>query len=286
METFTSRKVIIKARGIVERYGFARLHNANTYLSVYEPEEAPGKRIIVICDTLWDEQERTLVFNTRLARNLAADGYTVVRFDYTGSGNSDEENGFITFDSLFSDVQNVVNWCFEQYRSVVFEALISERIGCHITYKNPQLAQTFRKNIFIHPVLNISHFFTWNFIEREIVNTNAFSEKKISRPELLERISRGGEVDLNGYTFNTTFVQEIMSTAELWNSDLPVSGCHYIFDENFYRNKKKWGEGVNALHAEVIKMDSIPVSTWDREDLDDDGVFFQTVFTSISNYLQ
>lgn len=286
METFTSRKVRIESKDIVERYGFAQLHEAHVYLSVYEPEERGTRKIILILDTLWDEQERTLVFNTRLARHLAAGGYTVVRFDYTGSGNSDEENAFVTFDSLFSDVEQVMGWCSDQYSSLTFEALISERVGCHITYRNPQLAQTFRRNIFIHPIQNISHFFTWNFIEREIVNNNAFSQKKISKAELLEEISRGGKVDLNGYTFDAGFVQELMAAPELWNTDLPVDGCHYIFDENFYRNKKKWGERVDALHLEVIKMDSIPVSTWDREDLDDDGVFFQTVFKSISNYLQ
>ena len=282
MQEFTSRDIDFDGKAIVERFSFLNWKQTISYISVYEPQIAGRtSKTIVICDSLWDEQERTLVFNTRLARSLAAQGYVVVRFDYTGSGNSGLNNDIITFQSLSSDVVNVTDWILHNYQNVELEALICERVGCHILYKDLSLAKLFKKNIFIHPILNIGHFFSWNFIERELINTNAFNQKKIHKSELLRALETEDTIDLNGYTFNSVFIKDLISSPELWLETLPIKNCTYFFDENFYRSKKKCGSKIDELKWKVIKMDSIPVSTWDREDLRDDTTFFYAVLADI-----
>ncbi len=287
MGDFVSREVEIKGKPIVEKYGFVKLDKVNNnYMSIYEPKLAPeNRKLIIICDTLWDEQERTLVLCAKLGRLLAVQGYTTIKFDYTGCGNSERDNEAVTFNKLLLDLKNIINWCSENFQGINYMSLIAIRAGCHIVFNYPEISDLFAKVILIHPIVNIRHFFKFNYIEQEVVNNNAYLQKKTTLNDLLNQINSQSVIDINGYNFNTSFIKEILNFPELWNCNLPLKNCHYIFDERFYINKKEWGNKLNTMDMEVIKMNSMAFSSWDREDIKDDIIFFQSIFSSILNYL-
>lgn len=286
METCVVRETDTDGNRITERNSFEKLGSNNYYISIFEPaKKTDDVKLIIICESLWDEQERTLSFNTKLGRILASEGYTVVRFDYAGSGNSDGDNNNITFNSLASDLKHVIDWCGTNYTFAGFEGLICERIACHVAFRNQEVTKLFKKNIFIHPIQNLRHYLNWNFVEREVINVNAFSGKSITKAELLTRMGLEDEVNLNGYTFNTSFVNEMMNSKELCNENLPENNSLYIFDESFLRVKRKWEAKVDKLNATVVKMNS-NVSNWDREDLMHDHVFFKSILSPIREFLK
>ena len=80
---------------------FGVLHRAS-------PGHAAGAAAFVFCHPLTEEKLWTHRVFVTFARELAAAGHTVLRFDYRGNGDSDGEFSACTLDSLLEDVRAAI----------------------------------------------------------------------------------------------------------------------------------------------------------------------------------
>ncbi len=268
-----------------ETFHFEKLGESILYISTFTPFDQPSKtQVVLICDALWDEQDRTLLVNTKLSRLLASHGYTVIRFDYSGSGNSGFSNGYITFETMATDLNNMKAWCASSFPKAELHTLICERVSCNLVFTQPTLTSGFRKTIFVHPILNLSHFFKWNFVEREIINSNAYSNAGLSETQLIGELQTQSEISLNGFEFDVSFVRTLLGSKAVWNCDLQEKNCLYIFDEGYYRIKDKWKDTQRKIEMVIISMRLASRTNWDSEDLKHDKVFLEDLFSTILNY--
>ena len=73
---------------------------------------------IIFCHCFTCSKETITTF--RLSRLLAENGYGVLRFDFTGLGNSEGDFSSTTFSSAQGDLKNAINFLTENYRAPSF----------------------------------------------------------------------------------------------------------------------------------------------------------------------
>jgi alpha-beta hydrolase superfamily lysophospholipase len=90
-------------------------------------------------------------FYYNIANNLASSGFTTVRFDLSGMGESDGDTEDITFENHVTDVQKVTKYIYKKYQRKII--LIGHCIGSLVSLTNYyRIPDFFDKMILISPV--------------------------------------------------------------------------------------------------------------------------------------
>ena len=101
----------------------------NLFGILHEPEVEPNGEGFVFCHPFGEEKLWSHRVFVNFARKLAQIGYTVLRFDYMGHGDSDGNFSDATIETRISDIVAAVCWLKDNNSNVNSVSLLGLRLG-------------------------------------------------------------------------------------------------------------------------------------------------------------
>ena len=182
------------------------------------------QNVIICCHPMFAEKLHSHRILVNFARFAMKEGFTVLRFDFRGMGESEgglEENGVNTW---LADIDAAVTWVNQEYSNPkIF--LLGLRFGASLALLSLQN----KKNnlagcVLWEPIFNIKSYFykllRVNLSAQMVVN------KKIieTREDLVDAIGQGKYVDIDGYLLGNPLWKE---AHEIDLSLMTTSSCNY-----------------------------------------------------------
>jgi pimeloyl-ACP methyl ester carboxylesterase len=247
---------------VQEPYFFSR-GGKNLFGIFYPPQGQPQQIGFVLCNGFGKEYILSLSFLTNFARQLAAKGYAVFRFDYLGYGDSEGKFTEATISSMKGDIESALDE-LKQRASLSRLGLLGLRFGgtlaTLVAANRPDIEQL----ILWEPIPN-----GWDYIYGELrqtvtMQTMLFRDVRITREQIVSNILAGKPSISDGYNFNcidegfplgADFIREVQQV-DLLSLSLPPKTRTLLLNIN-----KKEGAPVskNLLRlAEAFKQNNIP----------------------------
>jgi exosortase A-associated hydrolase 2 len=163
---------------------------------VYRPAAVSGVGI-VLCNPLFEARKSTHRVMVNLARALARDGHTVLRFDYRGCGESDGEFGAYAFTAWKRDIE-LACAALRQMPGCRHTGLLGLRAGASLAWlAAPQMQPDFI--VLWEPVVNGSTHLLAELRKKLMKETITFGHNRVTRNALLETLRKGQSIDFDGY---------------------------------------------------------------------------------------
>lgn len=158
------------------------------FTHVYEPDDGSSKALVVFFNPLLDEKKRVQKFQVNMARNLASNSYTALRFDYYGTGDSlGELTSFDLAQSIEDSGQLVKDFAAETDLERIF--FIGIRAGADLALQVAAQMKSVNLLILVEPVVSGKRYLTEQRLRRK-----AFFKLNEMRPV-------PDEVTINGQPF-------------------------------------------------------------------------------------
>lgn len=185
--------------GTTERAELRGREGDRIYSFAYSPGSHP-RGVVLICPPLHAEFTRNYRREVLLARRLVVEGFSVERFHYRHTGNSDGDGGALTFDSMREDVLECAEHVLAQAPDAPF-FLVGTRLGALIAASagagKPEWGL-----VAWEPVLDVSRFFKDAFRTRLVHERKSGVEQPATSAELNRRLHSGQSVDVVGHTID------------------------------------------------------------------------------------
>ena len=218
-----------------------RLESSATPLCamLYEPAGPPAGAVL-LCDPIFEERKSAGRALVETARYLCARGFTVLRCDYRGCGDSAGEFGDFTVDDWLADVASAAA-CLRDRTGGAPCALLGLRFGATLALLAAARGLGAEAVVLWEPVLRGKEYVEQELrkkLMKEMVTTGGSTSR---RGELLATLQAdGGVVDFDGYAL-TTGLYRSLSTADLLQAGPGAPRAAFIVSIN--------AQGANAPHA-------------------------------------
>ncbi len=274
-----NRAISFNGHKVNEKVTFLNSGSGNLFFNLYMPPENNLKKVVLMLPPLWVEQDRALSIMTGIGLHLALNGYTSVKFDYTGTGNSDGENADISLKSIENDIRLVCNWLSGNFPDYDLKSVIGFHMGSNFgLYFNKQLS-LFSQFIFIHPLTSVAHYIKRNLILKYLLNKAITSKKSISYDYFINNLNSSGTINLESEVFKTEFIKDLLDFPDITEILVDNPNNLYIFHD------KTPGQGqFNIGTSRIVKFSRL--MTWEDEKLYAEKQFISNIKDIIINFLK
>ena len=178
---------------------FGVLHHPET------PENGCG---VVFCHSLFEEKICAHRVFVNFARFLARSGYTVLRFDATGHGDSEGTDGDMCWDSLQSDLERAVSE-MKRIDKVRRIGLLGLRVGA-LWAARFAVRTDVDFLVLWQPVTDMNTFFQECFVSNMATQMFFYGKPRVNRKEMVEILKRGGTVSVDGYLLGKDLYEQML----------------------------------------------------------------------------
>jgi len=171
---------------------------------------------IVYCHPFAEEKNCSHAVVVKAARAFAKEGYAVLRFDLSGTGDSAGDLEDMTIDMWQDDLACAIN-TLKAESDIKVIVLWGLRFGAALAVKHHSESQEIAAHIVWHPISNFKDYIK-QFL-RQSINTelaNAISTKK-SLGVLVEKLERGEVLDVFGYLIREKLYASFLA-ADTWST--------------------------------------------------------------------
>ena len=181
-----------------EDFQFLDLRGERLFAAFHVPAQ-PTSRAIVMCHPLGEEKlwaERTFV---AFAREASAAGFTVLRFDFRGEGNSDREFHQSDFHSRIEDAEYAIAALRGRVPHISEVALLGLRFGACVAAATAARRTDVSQLLLWDPVLDGAAYMQ-SFLRLNLMSQMALHRRVVESRELLvARLNKGDTVNVEGY---------------------------------------------------------------------------------------
>ncbi|MEQ9546522.1 MAG: alpha/beta fold hydrolase [Marinobacter sp.] len=176
-------------------------------LGVFHPRQSTNRNeAVVLCNPFGQEYLRAHKSMRRLAINLSHLGYSVLRFDYRGTGDSAGDLTGVTADHWADDVEHAIQEAMDM-AAVPKVALIGLRLGALLAAKAATNNKQVSRLVLWDPITDGSSYLG------DIKSSVDQAQKQGSRSRILEP---DGTIHFNGFSMPPPF-QETIASLQLDN---------------------------------------------------------------------
>lgn len=181
-----------------EDYQFLDLEGERVFAALHRPTQQPF-RAIVMCHPLGEEKLWSHRVFVSFARELAAAGVAVLRFDFRGEGDSDRDFQQTDFESRISDCNVAVDAVRRMNPSVTEVTLLGLRAGAAVAAAVAGRRSDLSRLVLWDPVIDGAAYMQ-AVLRLNLMYQMARHRKVVeNREELVERLARGETVNIEGY---------------------------------------------------------------------------------------
>ncbi len=175
---------------------------------LHKPEETDRRCGLVFCHPLFEEKLWSHRMYVSFARVLSASGYTVLRFDARGHGDSDGEHRDISLDSMLSDLDYAVS-VLKQGRVFDRVGLLGLRAGAFLAAKYAASRSGINFHVMWQPILDGSNYIQDCLRSNMVTQMVLYGEPRENRKEMMGRLAAGGTVSVDGYMLGKALFEQI-----------------------------------------------------------------------------
>lgn len=156
----------------------------------------------VFCHPFMEEKLWAHRVFVHMARQLAARGYPVLRFDCRGNGDSDGEFSTTTMADYLTDISTAIGELRHQVPEIGKIGLLGLRLGASFALEVARQHELTGPLVLWEPIINGDRY------SQEILRSNLATQMAIngkvhiSREQLVENMRKGEFVDVEGYEFS------------------------------------------------------------------------------------
>jgi len=166
---------------------------------LHRPRQGDIKKGFIFCHPFAEEKLWTHRVFVKFARELADRGYAVLRFDFTGNGDSEGEFADLTVETYLSDLKRAHCTLLEAYPRMESTSLLGLRFGATIASLASDEVPDLERLILWDPVINGANYM------QEVLRTNLTTQLAVygkvieTRENLIEKMNAGDTVNVDGY---------------------------------------------------------------------------------------
>lgn len=175
------------------------------YAMAHRPASS-NRQAVIFCAPFADDVQRSYRLTYNFCEKLAEAGYLALRFDYRGCGDSagiHEETDLIT---RLEDINRAVALVQDKY-SVEHLTLIGLRLGANLACMAAENNRTVKRLILWEPILSGEKYFYDSLRSNIASQTFIYRELRQNREQLVEGLSKGAFVNIDGYDVNQTLFE-------------------------------------------------------------------------------
>lgn len=164
----------------------------------YRNKQPESKIAIVYAAPIFEEKLHSHRILVNFARFAAGNGISVLRFDYRGDGESDGLFEHASISSRISDISTAIGFVKREMNpSKIF--LLGLRFGATLSMLYPDVDGAVTSRVAWAPIIDPKKYFHDTL--RVNVTSQTIVYKKVihNREQLIDRISKGGTVNIDGY---------------------------------------------------------------------------------------
>lgn len=166
---------------------------------LHRPEKNNSRCSIVFCHPFAEEKLWAHRVFVAFARELAAIGYTVLRFDYRGYGDSDREFSDVTADDHLDDLRSAIRFIHDVADSANHVGLLGYRLGANLALRGARELGTSGPLILWDPILDPQSYLQ-DFLRSNLTTQLAvYGKVQETREHLLEKMRSGESINVEGY---------------------------------------------------------------------------------------
>jgi uncharacterized protein len=165
----------------------------------------------VLCHPFAEEKLWTHRVYVSLARDLAARGYAVLRFDHAGHGDSDGEFRDSSVDSWLSDIQSGVEYLQAELRGKSQVGLMGLRLGATLAALAAARIPGVGRLVLWEPIIDGGRYM------QEVLRSNlasqlaAYGRVQCDRKALVASLRDGQTINVDGYELGRLLYEQVSS---------------------------------------------------------------------------
>ncbi|MGH2597664.1 MAG: alpha/beta fold hydrolase [Actinomycetota bacterium] len=172
--------------------------DARLFGTLHTPSHTPRAGVLV-CSPLHADFAKNYAKEVRLARSLARDGFSVLRFHYRGQGHSDGDQSEITLESLVQDCRIALHH-LQSSTGVRRFGFVGCRLGGFVAAAAASDASSDGAPLVLwEPVLKPDRYVREAIRSRVISSLSGVKGEQLSSDTLMTYLHERGSVDIHGY---------------------------------------------------------------------------------------
>ncbi len=227
-------------------------HNDQRMFAILHAPEVDLKKMgWVFCHPFAEEKLWAHRVYVNLARKLADRGYTVLRFDYRGYGDSEGDFEDFSIDDQLADINRAINLLSEKHPQLESVGLLGLRYGALLAALVAENNEQVNHLVLWDPITDMSSYL--QEILRSNLTTQLVMYGKVitNRKELTQQILNNEAVNVDGYNL-TRYYYDSANSINLMNDEKTFSGkCQIVQIGRANQPLKKNIEKFASLYKNV-----------------------------------
>jgi exosortase A-associated hydrolase 2 len=175
------------------------------HLPEHEVSDTTNTMSWVLCHSFAEEKLWAHRVYVSLARYLASQGHTVLRFDYSGYGDSDGEFENSTVDDQLNDISAAIDTLKDNAQNTANIGLIGLRYGALLAAMIAETRKEISHLVLWDPVIDMGKYLQ-DALRANLTTQMVMHGKVITnRDELTAQIEKGQAVNIDGYDMSKMF---------------------------------------------------------------------------------
>ena len=243
---------------------------------------------MLLCPPFAEEKQDSHRGFVNLARELASNGFWVLRFDYFGTGDSEGDWEQATVPDWLSDIRAAVDWVASNLR-ITNLGLLGLRMGGTLAALAAESEDRVNFLVLWDPVINLkTHLY-------QILRSNLTTQMRVhgkvlyNRDHLLSQLKDGGIINLDGYSLTQRCYESAVAVDLLMDAKAFLGASLIIGFSNERRTTK---EDLPALHLRYKERNphstfkNVPVHPFWQEPLKDYSDYAGELFDETIGWLR
>ena len=217
---------------------------------LHEPFDNNIHKAFVFCHGFVEEKlwsHRVLV---NFARILVGHGYTVLRLDYRGYGDSEGDFSTLSMSDHMDDIQAGVHYLKDNLSEITEIGLLGHRMGATLASLAYKQAESNGSLILWDPIIDGERYIQ-EFLRSHLTTQLAvYGEVRENRERLVEQINNGALINVEGYDL-TKIVYDSVAKINLLNDSSKASQALIVQVGRNEKPKKEFESLASNLNASL-----------------------------------
>jgi len=188
---------------------FFELHGKELFAVLHAPKKGLARTGVVLCHALGEEKLWSQRVYVNAARDLAQLGYAVLRFDFRGEGESDEEFAACGIASRVDDALRAVEVLRELAPGTSRVFLLGHRLGAAVAAAAAACPRTAAAGLVAWDPIGSGSAYLAQLLRAALARSFARAQAGPTRAQLQKRLEAGETVTVAGYGIGPALYREL-----------------------------------------------------------------------------
>jgi pimeloyl-ACP methyl ester carboxylesterase len=175
----------------------------------HRPPSGEPRRGVVLCHALAEEKLWSQRVYVSLARELAAQGFSVLRFDSRGEGDSDLDFEDATLETRVEDALRAAEVLGEREPALDGAIFVGHRFGCVVAASAAARAPQLAKALIAWDPIESGTAYLMQWLRAALASQLVATGKAPTRASLVKALEEGRTVTIEGYGVGPRFYREL-----------------------------------------------------------------------------